>query len=206
MINGESNFSCPKGAKMKKIQALILTIIILFVMINVSKMYAKDAEEVCGFSLFGKWFEWKSSTNISQKQREVIDYLKNASAIRDKAFNTIFVTPKSRYGYADIKEAIKITKQSFVDLKHLPVPHECRAYKKRCIEDLKYVLKYHELRLQYGDGTEEFNKRRNALELAYSEANSKSDILSEFYNCLNKIGLMSNIEQELADLESKERK
>jgi len=173
---------------------------ILFTAINVSALYATGEEESCGFSLFSKWLEWKSSTNLSVKQRTVIGYLKDADEIHNRAFNTMFATPQSRYGYLDIKEAIKIIKNLLADLERMPTPRECKMYRKRCIKDLEYVLKYHELRLKYGDGTKEFEEKNNALELAYSTANSKSDIFSEFYNCLNRIGLMNNIKKELIGL------
>lgn len=182
------------------IRKAVFFITIFFLIAIISKLNAQDQNESCGFSPFMKWYEWKISTNLSEKQRLVVDYLKKADAIRNRAFETIFANAESHYGYPDIRKAIKIVENAYVELEQTLPPKECINYKKRSIEEAQYVLGYHKLRLKYGDGTKEFDKKHHALELAYSSKNSNSDIFSEFYDCLKKVGLMDNIEEELKRL------
>jgi len=181
---------------------ILFKIVVAFVFLTFFSvgLNAQDKNESCGFSLFMKWYSWKASTNLPEKQRLIVEYLKKADDIRNKTFETMFATTKSHYGYPDVKEAIKITEDALAELGRISAPKECRVYKKRSIEEVQHFLEYQKIRLKYGDGTKEFDKKHQALELVYSKRNLVSDVFSEFYICVKKAGLMNNMEEEIKNL------
>ena len=145
---------------------------------------------------FDKWLRWKISTDLAIEQRAAIEYLQKSTDIFNKAFDTECVYPDSKYGNPDINEAIKMVKDAITELEKLPCPKGCARYKELCIENLKYTLKYQQLRLKYGDGTKEFEEKHRKLELSFIESGVDSARFAEYFACIKKIGLLDNIEEE----------
>ena len=155
---------------------------------------------------FSQWFEWKMNTDLSEKQREVIEYLEKSTTIFNKAFYTTTVNPESEYGHLNPEEAIKIIKQSMDELNKLSYPAECKRSRALSIEKMKYFLSYQQLRLDYGDGSELFEKKHIELELSFIDSGIDSDSFSEYFICMKKVGLLDNIEKEMKNLGISDKK
>lgn len=185
---------------MKKNRWLKVGVIITCLILGVYKIYPQKTNIPSQWPEIDKWLEWKISTNLSERQRAVITYLQTTAVIFNEAFYTKCVYPNSEYGYPDINKAIDIVKEAIAEIEKIPPPEECIRYKELCIENLKCTLKYHQLRLEYGDATEEFNKKHHEYELAFSESEVGPAKFAEYFACMKKVGLFDNIEEEMKAL------
>ncbi len=185
---------------------LILTIIIInnFYCFYVFAENQKQKYEInLTDSQFSKWFQWKMQSNLTEKQKSVVEYLKKSSAIFNKTFDTRCVQPESKYGYPNPKEAIKITKEAIKELKVLPCPKESTQYRDINIKIMKNIIIYHQLRVMFKEGTEEFNLRYEKFQL--SEIKNSLDVkqCNEYFKSLRKVGLFDNIEEEIKHISAK---
>lgn len=185
---------------MKKYKWLIVGVGLTCLIFATHKIYSQKTNIPSQWPEIDKWFKWKVSTNLSDRQRAVITYLQATSIIFNEAFDTECVYPNSKYGYPDINKATDVVKKAIAELEKIPPPEECARYKELCIENLNYILRYHQLRLEYGDGTEEFNKKHHEYELAFSESEVGSAKFAEYFACMKKVGLFDNIETEMKAL------
>lgn len=181
---------------MKKVRWIIIVAILACALLAVYKVRSQETTSQAQWPEFDKWLEWKISTNLTAEQKTAIECLQKSGAIFNEAFHTECVYPDSKYGHPDIKEAIKIVENAIDKLKKIPCPKECIHYKELCIENLRYTLKYQQLRLEYGDGTEEFRKRHRELELSFIDSGVGPAKFAEYFAVMKRIGLFDNMEQE----------
>jgi len=178
---------------------IIFCILIIGFLVYIFNFYTLPATSTDGseWSDFSKWFEWKVTTNLTEEQKNVVEYLKKASTIFDKVFNTRCVQPLSKYGYSDPKEAIMITEQAIKQLKVLSCPEECVRYRNASIKIMENIIIYHQLRISFKEGTEEFDSRYNKFQL--SEIKSGFDVkrYNEYFKSLRKVGLFDNYKEEI---------
>jgi len=179
-----------------KTRNIIIATILIGMMITAFRLWGQGANPDSQWPGFDKWLRWKMSTNLTAEQREVVDCLQKSTDIFNKAFNTESACPDSKYGYPNINEAIEIVKDAIDELEKLPCPKECVHYVQLCIENLKYTIKYQQLRLEYGYGTEEFKKKHHELELSFIDSGVDSARFAEYFACMKRIGLFDNIEEE----------
>jgi hypothetical protein len=176
----------------------IIAISTSYYIYSFAQQQTQMTEEHSVDSRFSRWFQWKMQTNLTEKQKTVIEYLKKASTIFDKAFNTRCVQPTSKYGYPNPKEAIAITKQAIIEIKALPYPKECAAYRDANIKIMKnIIIPYHYLRLKFKEGTEEFNLQYENFQLSEIKGGLDVKQYNEYFESLKKVGFYDNIEKEM---------
>lgn len=152
--------------------------------------------------MFNEWYRWKTQTNLSEKQKAVTGYLKNASMIFNKVSTTRSVQSGSIYGDPNPEKAIKVIRQAIKEFKRLPYPKECKKYRSLTIEIMKGTIAYHKLRVNYKEGTEKFDRAYRKLQLSESEKNLDGMQFDEYFKSMKNVGLFDNIEEEMQNLES----
>ena len=190
---------------LKRIFAVFITLCILIIgiflyLFNFYALPVNDSND-SAWSDFNKWFEWKRATNLTEEQRNVINYLKESSDIFEKAFRTQYVLSESKFGHPNPKEAIKIIKQSIFELEKLECPKVCQEYRNINIKNLEHINLYQKLRLDYKEGSEEFNEKYRELELNFIKSGINSKRHSEFFYCIKKIGLLDDYKKEIKKIE-----
>lgn len=182
---------------------MIFCILIIGFLVYMFNFYTLPASSTngSGWSDFNKWFEWKVTTNLTEEQKNVIEYLNKSTTMFDKAFKTECVNPESKYGYPDPKEAIKIVQQAIAELEKLPYPKLCENYRNLSIKNMIYIISYHKMRLEYKEGTEKFDEKHRELEINFIKSGIDSERYSDFFYCIKKIGLFDSYKKEIKNFQ-----
>jgi len=129
------------------IALLIITTVVIFSIQHDFHANAENDKYHTQWPGFSEWFEWKIATELTEKQKRIINYLQKSSNIFNKASATKSVHPESEYGHPNPSEAVKIVMQLKIELENLPYPMECEEFRELSLENIDYIIKYHQLRL-----------------------------------------------------------
>ena len=182
--------------------------IVLFIVLTTMITFSVSAQENnrAQWPEFNEWFLWKMQTDLNEKQKNVIEYLKKSSSIFNRAFETKTTTAESVYGYSNPEKAIKIVRQAIGELKKMYYPKECRNYRNLTIKLMKQIIPYQQLRLKYKEGTEKFDKMHRKLQLSEIKNGLDEKRFSEYFDCMEKVGLFDNIEKEIQEIKGSKEK
>jgi len=189
---------------MKRYVICIIVILLMVMGGLILKITAQDNDNPeTQWPLFAEWYQWKLQTDLLPSQREVVEYLEQATALFNKASETRNVHPESKYGLPDPQGAINIVEDSMIAIQQLPCPMDCEQYRDISVRIMEGIISYHQIRAEYQEGTKEFQDAHQQHLLNEASTGLGGKRFNGYFAAMRSVGLFDSIEEEMKALEEK---
>lgn len=165
-------------------QLLLFLAVLLFFAIPV---FSAENQTGDGWEWFGRWYDWKKTTDLTEEQRAVIDYFNGTEGIEGKKEYS-----KNLNNHAPEK-AVAILKETLDSQNKISVPKVCIKFHQALLSRLELELKYQEAR-KAGAGEDDLQK------ITFEILAIDGGTFSSFFEALREVGLFDKMEAEMIKL------
>ena len=137
---------------------------------------------------FSKWYEWKKTTDLNEKQRAVVEYFDKMTDIKE-------MTQSDSFRDLPPEDALKVIKDSINMLKKTEVPKVCASYHNALLQEIKIEREYQEAKIAGASETE-----LHKITLKITTIDGKK--FTAFFDAIEKAGLTENLESELQSFDN----